>query len=297
MDFRYEEECVRKSEFGKHFLDPCNPVGSKVIRTNFIDRRGTMRMSPGLGHLERHRINCLILPHVFHQILEARAGRRTLDVSQTVDYKKSAALVPVRILAFGPQHEESNLKIILDSSSQHAVHVDYIAADYSKALIDQVTDRAGFAIDAMHIPFPDNFFTAVLFVHVLEHVPNLSTTLDEIYRVLASDGFAVLTAPFRGGQHTFENFSCSTTECRSKAFGQFDHVRNIGTDIFQLMGHYTVYTGIAGDFIRSQYPQFNKVFRNKEFSSTYERFIYAFKLPPSSRIQSVFGLSKHRTSS
>lgn len=43
--------------------------------------------------------------------------------------------------------------------------------------------------------FPDEIFDAVIMRHVLEHVPNPSATMQEIYRVIKRDGRLILTVP------------------------------------------------------------------------------------------------------
>lgn len=49
------------------------------------------------------------------------------------------------------------------------------------------------------LPFDDGFFDRVLAIHVLEHLPDLPATLDEIARVLAPDGRFVAVIPCEGG--------------------------------------------------------------------------------------------------
>lgn len=46
--------------------------------------------------------------------------------------------------------------------------------------------------DAHHIPFPDNSFDVVICAEVLEHVSKPENVLKEIYRVLKSDGIAIV---------------------------------------------------------------------------------------------------------
>lgn len=49
--------------------------------------------------------------------------------------------------------------------------------------------------DATHIPFPDKSFDAVLFLDVLEHIPDHLKALDEAKRVLRKNGIVIITAP------------------------------------------------------------------------------------------------------
>jgi SAM-dependent methyltransferase len=50
------------------------------------------------------------------------------------------------------------------------------------------------------LPFPDRTFDRVLAVHVLEHLPNLPRALDEVRRVLSSEGRLAVVIPCEGGR-------------------------------------------------------------------------------------------------
>jgi len=47
--------------------------------------------------------------------------------------------------------------------------------------------------------YPDNFFDRVQAIHVLEHLPNLPATLNEVSRVLKPDGEFCVVMPCEGG--------------------------------------------------------------------------------------------------
>jgi predicted SAM-dependent methyltransferase len=66
---------------------------------------------------------------------------------------------------------------------------------------------------------------------VLEHVMDDSVALNEIRRVLRSDGWAVLTVPQKDGlESKYEDDTITTGEERLAAFGQEDHLRIYGAD-------------------------------------------------------------------
>ena len=84
------------------------------------------------------------------------------------------------------------------------------------------------------IQFPDASFDWVICNHVLEHVPDDRKALSELYRVLKPGGIAILQTPFAAGlSQTRENEpSVDTDAKRIEFYGQEDHVRLYGTDLF-----------------------------------------------------------------
>ncbi len=49
------------------------------------------------------------------------------------------------------------------------------------------------------LPFEDNFFDRAIAIHVLEHLPNLPSALNQIHRVLKKDGIFQVVIPCEGG--------------------------------------------------------------------------------------------------
>ncbi len=84
-------------------------------------------------------------------------------------------------------------------------------------------------MDIMDIEYADQSFDVIYCSHVLEHVRDDRKALREFYRVLRSDGWAILLVPITA-KETFEDPSITTPEGRLKAFGQHDHVRRYGPD-------------------------------------------------------------------
>jgi predicted SAM-dependent methyltransferase len=68
--------------------------------------------------------------------------------------------------------------------------------------------------------------------HVLEHVIDDRKAISEIYRVLVPGGKALIQVPI-WRLETFEDFTATTPEQRSRSFYQQDHVRLYGLDIKQ----------------------------------------------------------------
>ncbi|MDE2150036.1 MAG: class I SAM-dependent methyltransferase [Gammaproteobacteria bacterium] len=88
-------------------------------------------------------------------------------------------------------------------------------------------------MDLTALPTQTNYFDLVIANHVLEHVTNDSLALSEIYRTLKPGGYAILQTPFSPQlSSTLEIPALRSPEARLQLYGQEDHVRLYGTDIF-----------------------------------------------------------------
>lgn len=86
-------------------------------------------------------------------------------------------------------------------------------------------------MDLTNITFPENAFDLILVSHILEHIPDDSKALSELYRVLAPGGIAILQVPVSLKlDKTYEDFSIVTPEEKLEKFGQRDHVRIYAMD-------------------------------------------------------------------
>ena len=87
--------------------------------------------------------------------------------------------------------------------------------------------------DITRLSFGDCTFGVVIANHVLEHVADDRAAMKEIFRVLEPGGLAVLQTPYSEKlTHTFEDEGIRDEEARLQAFGQEDHVRLYGRDLF-----------------------------------------------------------------
>lgn len=100
---------------------------------------------------------------------------------------------------------------------------------------DLVPAREGIEkIDVTGIPYPDAAFDWVFCNHVLEHVPDDAKALSELFRVLKPGGIAILQTPFAAGlEKSLEDpDEINSDEKRIEFYGQEDHVRLYGNDLF-----------------------------------------------------------------
>lgn len=87
--------------------------------------------------------------------------------------------------------------------------------------------------DIAHLSFGDGTFDVVIANHVLEHVRDDSTAMTEVFRVLKPGGIAILQTPFSAVlEATSEDRTIVSAADRLGAYGQEDHVRLYGKDLF-----------------------------------------------------------------
>lgn len=85
-------------------------------------------------------------------------------------------------------------------------------------------------MDITDLHLDDGSQTLVYCSHVLEHVPDDESAIEEIRRVLVRGALAVVLVPIRGAT-TDENLSVTDPEARLARYTQRDHVRFYGLDI------------------------------------------------------------------
>ena len=89
-------------------------------------------------------------------------------------------------------------------------------------------------IDVTALPFADASFDWVICNHVLEHVPDDVRALAEIWRVLRPGGGAILQTPYAAAlEASVENPEIVSAAQRLEFYGQEDHVRLYGRDLFE----------------------------------------------------------------
>lgn len=105
-------------------------------------------------------------------------------------------------------------------------HLEYVTTDLNSPL-------ATIKADICNLPFDNNSFDVILCNHVLEHIPDDTKAMQELYRILKPNGWAILQIPQDlSRKTTFEDNSITDKKERAKVFGQYDHVRIYGQDYF-----------------------------------------------------------------
>ena len=182
---------------GNTFTDPINGKSyRKFLPYGYVKIRPNV-LSPGTLSLERHRLIWLYL-------------KNETDFFQTAS----------KVLHMAPE------KAFI-SRLKKVPHLDYISCDLESPLADIKADICA-------LPFDDNSFDWVLCNHVLEHIPNDTKAMQELYRVLKPGGKALLQVPLDPKRDTtFQDNSITDKATRTKIFGQYDHVRIYGLDYFE----------------------------------------------------------------
>jgi SAM-dependent methyltransferase len=126
-----------------------------------------------------------------------------------------------RVLHFAP---EPAIKRFIESARP----AQYIRGDLFPASAD--TQR----VDLCKMLFDDASFDLVIANHVLEHVDDDGQALKEIFRILRPGGMAVLQTPYASAlSKTIFDPAVSNPALRLELYGQGDHVRLYGNDIFE----------------------------------------------------------------
>lgn len=103
-------------------------------------------------------------------------------------------------------------------------NLDYLTADLDSPIADV-------KMDIHDIQYPANHFDVIFCNHVLEHVIDDRQCMRELCRVLKPGGLAIMQVPFKAGiTETDEDPTITDPEERIRRFGQYDHVRQYGTD-------------------------------------------------------------------
>lgn len=125
------------------------------------------------------------------------------------------------ILHFAP---EKRLMRIIDGLSP----AQYVKGDLYPA--DPTIEK----IDMLNISYESESFDFIFANHVLEHVADDLKALSELHRTLKPGGMAILQTPYCAKlQTTFQDAGIDSDEARLYVYGQEDHVRLYGNDIFR----------------------------------------------------------------
>lgn len=154
-------------------------------------------LAPGTLSLERHRLFWLYLKN------------------ETTFFS-----APLRVLHFAPEQA-------FVQKFKKQKNLTYTTTDLNSPIADVKADICD-------LPFKDNSFDFIICNHVLEHIPDDTKAMQELYRVLAPSGTAIVQVPYDAKREiTFEDNTITDQSERTRIFGQYDHLRVYGMDYFK----------------------------------------------------------------
>ena len=182
---------------GNTFTDPIDDKSFKSFLPYGYGKQRNNVLSPSTLSLERHRLLWLYLK----------------NETNFFSTEKS-------VLHFAPEQcfikRFKNLK-----------NLKYTTTDLESPIADVKADIC-------NLPFQNNEFDVILCNHVLEHIPDDTKAMQELYRVLKVGGYGVFQIPQDlNRDSTFEDDTITDKKERAKIFGQYDHVRIYGRDYFE----------------------------------------------------------------
>ena len=176
-----------------------DPIDGKQFRTflpyGYEHPRENV-LSPSTLSLERHRLLWLFL------------------LEETNFFE-----APLKVLHFAPEQA-------FYRRFRRLKNLEYTTTDLNSPLADVKADIC-------NLPFGDASFDVVLCNHVLEHIPDDTRALQELFRVMKPGGWGVFQVPQDlNREATFEDNTILDKSERARIFGQYDHVRIYGRDYF-----------------------------------------------------------------
>jgi len=181
---------------GDRFTDPIDGKSYRSFLPYGYGHQRSNVLAPGTLSLERHRLLWLYLQN-------------------ETDFFSA----PKKVLHFAP--EQAFYRRFRAMSN-----LDYTTTDLLSPLADVKADIC-------NLPFADDTYDLILCNHVLEHIPDDTKAMQELYRVMKPGGMGIFQIPQDLSRATtFEDDTITDPKERASIFGQYDHVRVYGRDYF-----------------------------------------------------------------
>ena len=183
---------------GNRFTDPIDGNSFRMFLPYGYGKQRNNVLSPSTLSLERHRLLWLYLKN---------------ETSFFTESEKK------KVLHFAP--EQAFYKLFRNQKN-----IAYTTTDLLSPLADVKADIC-------NLPFEDNAYDYIFCNHVLEHIPDDTKAMNELFRVLKPNGMAILQIPQDLNRaSTFSDDTITNQKERAAIFGQYDHVRIYGRDYF-----------------------------------------------------------------
>nr|WP_218846923.1 class I SAM-dependent methyltransferase [Winogradskyella forsetii] len=181
---------------GNNYTDPIDGKSFRKFLPYGYGKQRPNILSPSTLSLERHRLLWLYLKNETNFFSEH-----------------------LKVLHFAPEQCFLN-------RFKRLKNLDYTTTD----LLSPIADVKA---DICDLPFEDNSYDVLLCNHVLEHIPDDTKAMQELYRVMKPGGYGIFQIPQDLNRAvTFEDDTITDKKERARIFGQYDHVRIYGRDYF-----------------------------------------------------------------
>lgn len=206
---------------GSRFTDPIDGNSFRMFLPYGYGNQRNNVLSPSTLSLERHRLLWLYLQNetdFFQSELDSDSPvTQNKRIKLRKDAETSSAL---KVLHFAPEQE-------FYKRFKKQTNIEYTTTDLLSPLADVKADIC-------NLPFEDNTYDIIFCNHVLEHIPDDTKAMQELFRVLKPGGMGIFQIPQDLSRaSTFTDDTIVDQKERAKIFGQYDHVRVYGRDYFE----------------------------------------------------------------
>ena len=211
---------------GNRFTDPIDGKSFKMFLPYGYGNQRNNVLSPSTLSLERHRLLWIYLQNetdFFYSELDSESIELDSDSvdskTKSIKLRDTESSSVLKVLHFAPEQE-------FYKRFKKQTNIEYTTTDLLSPLADVKADIC-------NLPFLDNQYDVILCNHVLEHIPNDTKAMQELYRVLKPGGMGIFQIPQDLSRATtFSDDTIVDQKERAKIFGQYDHVRVYGRDYF-----------------------------------------------------------------
>lgn len=204
---------------GNTFTDPIDGKSFRMFLPYGYGKQRNNALSPSTLSLERHRLLWLYLKNETDFFQSEPVSDSQVSNSNRVKLRDAEINSALKVLHFAP--EQAFYKVFRNQKN-----IQYTTTDLFSPLADVKADICD-------LPFEDNSYDIIFCNHVLEHIPDDTKAMQELFRVLKPGGMAILQIPQDlKREATFADDSITDQKERAAIFGQYDHVRIYGRDYF-----------------------------------------------------------------
>lgn len=204
---------------GNKFTDPIDGKSFRMFLPYGYGNQRNNVLSPSTLSLERHRLLWLYLNNETDFFQSEHDSDSLANNPNRIKLRDTESSLPLEVLHFAPEQE-------FYKRFKKQKNIIYTTTDLLSPLADVKADIC-------NLPFKDNAYDIVLCNHVLEHIPDDTKAMQELYRVLKPGGMGIFQIPQDSSRATtFSDDSITDAKERAKIFGQYDHVRVYGRDYF-----------------------------------------------------------------